>query len=318
MGGGASVDLANYALISQLPDLTNYALKSEIPTVPSLTGYALTSQLPDLTSYALKSEIPTQNFISLSANQTLERNKNYFANTSGLICSLPSALSVGDIVNLATGNYTFRVNHGNSSQLILNLSTQSTVGADNGIILKAYSSVQLMFVGSNLWVTNFRSRTINNWVVPAVEATAGIKPYAASALEAYTYYTGYELNKINDGSISIGTLKTGGGTPFEFRVLITFAASTILTSLNYWLGQFNGAFNFPSSVDIYLGAILDPLNKIATLSFVGSSGSLSVPNTNQSTQYVLNFKSTTSSMNTAIQEIQAVGRQVVGGELMVV
>jgi len=326
---GGTVDLSAYALISQLPDLSTYAKIADIPNLSNyvsnsqlataLSGYALISQLPNLSGYALKTDIPSsfgsnQNFIAISANQTLESNKNYFANTSGLVCSLPASPSVGDVINLATGNYSFRVNHGNGNQIVLNSSTQSTVGTDSGIILKNYSAIQLIYMGANLWVSGYRARSINNWIPDSLEPTASQKSYTATGLEAYSYYGDYTPSRLNDGDLAGGVMKSDGGTANQLRILFTFAQPVNLTSFNYWLGQFNGAFNYPSSCDVYIGNAVNAANLIDSFTFPALSGTRNISNTQNSSTYVINFK---GSGGISVSEIQLIGKGIIGGEIPV-
>lgn len=78
--------------------------------------------------------------------------------------------------------------------------------------------------------------------------------YIPSALEAYTYYENYyTLEKINDNDTSSGVMKTGGGTPETFKLLVTFDTARIINQIILHLGQFNGYFNFPAELKIYAG-----------------------------------------------------------------
>ena len=111
-------------------------------------------------------------YLPLSTNQTLEVNKKYLATVSGLICTLPSSPNIGDFVEISTGNFDLRVNHGNATQVVRNSSTNTVQGAENGIILKPYSAITLLFVGSNLWISAITNRVINNWVTEGLTETS--------------------------------------------------------------------------------------------------------------------------------------------------
>lgn len=100
----------------------------------------------------------------VSADQALESNKKYLATVAGLVCSLPSNPAIGDVISLSTDNFTLRVNNGAAARRILNLSTLTNLGSANGIILKAYADIELVYVGVDLWKTQYRSRTVNNWL----------------------------------------------------------------------------------------------------------------------------------------------------------
>lgn len=259
-------------------------------------------------------------YTEISVNSTLESNQKYFAAITGLICVLPANPSIGDTIDLSTGNYSFRVNHGNANQAVLNLSTQTNVGINNGIILKPYSSIQLIYQGSNLWVSACRARVINNYVVPAIESTSSIKAYIASSLEPYAYEASnfYTPELINDGNkTALGVMKTGGGTANELHILATFPTSTILTALNYWLGQYNGNYNKPTSLDVYIGSGKTPENLITTHNFTSAdSGSISIANADSSLTFVFVFRSNTNKIS--VLEIEAIGKQILGGETIVV
>jgi hypothetical protein len=92
--------------------------------------------------------------------------------------------------------------------------------------------------------------TLTNWV-----------PYTPTENEAYTYRPAIApdpaqtLDKINDGNTtSIGVLRLGTtGTDDVFEFYCTLASSQTITSIDFWRGQFNGAFNKPNQIEIYDG-----------------------------------------------------------------
>jgi hypothetical protein len=254
----------------------------------------------------------------LAANTTLESNKQYFSTVANLVCTLPSSPSIGDVIHLSTGNYSLRVNHGNASQQVLNGSTLTVAGTLNGIILKPYADISLMFLGASLWKTSYRIRTINNWVDSFTETVASIKPYTVEALEAYTYNaSGNNPSFIADGNkTTSGLMRSGGGTLGELRLRLTFPYPTLLTSFNYWLGQFNGAFNMPTSVDVYTGATVTPTNLKGAISLSGASGVRSIANSEYASQYVFNFK-LSGSGSISVLELETVGTQIISGEIVV-
>ena len=259
----------------------------------------------------------SQNYTSISTNITLESNKNYLAIVTGLTCLLPVNPTIGDVVNLSTGNFSLKVFHGSANQQILNSSTLSIVGTDSGIILNPYAAISITYLGSNLWVSVFRTRTINNWLDATEDAISTIKTYTPQALEVIYYYSDQPLSFINNGNKTTeGVLKSQGGTANELRVLLTFPLPTILTGINYWLGQFNGAYNVPTSVDIYRGSTVNQANLINSSPLPSAVGSVSISGgVNYSSTYVVNFKAPQELVG--ILELETLGRQIIGGEIPV-
>ncbi|MCA6588081.1 MAG: hypothetical protein IM531_02470 [Pseudanabaena sp. M090S1SP1A06QC] len=276
---------------------------------------SIDGRLDTLETATSGSSSSSQNFISISANQALESNKNYFAATSGLVCAFPSSPSIGDILKLSTGNYSFRVNHGNGSQYVLNSFTNTSLGTDSGIILKPYSAIELIYQGSNLWVSGYRTRSINNWSPPILETTASQKSYTATELEPYTYFESYRPNLLNNGNFSIGVTKNGGGTTNQLQVLFTFPQPVNLTSFDYWLGQFNGLHNMPQSCDVFIGNTVDVTKLIGSFNFPSHTGRINLTNTQFSDTYVINFKS--NSQTISVGEVQMIGKGTLGGEISV-
>jgi hypothetical protein len=255
----------------------------------------------------------------LASNILLESGKEYLATIANLVCTLPNSPSIGDVITLRTGDFPLRINHGNTSQQVLNNSTLSMAGALNGIILKANADITLVSLGANLWKSSYRARTTNNWIDSFTESVASIKPYSPTPLETYTYNAaGNNVNLITDGNkTNSGVMRSGGGTLGELRILLTFPYPTMLTSFNYWLGQFNGAFNMPTAVDVYIGATVAPANLKGAISLSGATGVRSLnTNTDFSTQYVFVFRLPNSG-SISVLELEAVGRQIISGEIAV-
>lgn len=261
----------------------------------------------------------SQNFLSIGANQVLESNKNYFANTSELVCSLPSNPSIGDVINLSTGNYPFRVNHGNASQFILNSSTNTTTGIDSGIILKPYATIQLIYQGANLWVSTYRVRTINNWLAATVESSSSQKSYTPSALGNYTFLTNWELNKINNGLSGGGNaVYKSGGDAGALRVLCTLSAPIYLDSISTL--NMNASSAPTNNMKVYRGSTVDASKLIldGTLTYAsGSSGSdnFTINDTEASNTFVLVLSN--GANDPVIGEVSLFGRAISGGEIVV-
>ncbi|MBD2189860.1 hypothetical protein [Pseudanabaena mucicola] len=137
----------------------------------NVTGLAtsvtnLTSQVNDLANQV--DSIPDTSgdtaLTVVTSSQTLEVNKAYFVNTASLILTLPNNPVMGDYVRMYNGNFDTRVNHGNASQKIKNGTTDTSIGINNGIILKPYSLIELVFVGSDLWLSAIKIREVYNGI----------------------------------------------------------------------------------------------------------------------------------------------------------
>ena len=158
---------------------------------------------------------------------------------------------------------------------------------------------------------------VSNLIIPTILVGTSVAPppppsptkrtYTPTELESYTYwYTDSNVLAINDGNTtSNGVMKAGGGTFGELRVLLTFASPTTLTSFNYWLGQFNGGYNKPTSVDIYTGNTINPSKLIQSSIFPAASGSLAISGASSSSTYVFNFKGVDN--NISILELETFG-----------
>lgn len=266
---------------------------------------SLTGRVATLESASLSTSGSNQNFISLSANQTLESNKNYIAVTASLVCPLPPSPIIGDVINLdnaSTG--TLQINK-NTGQNIYDVNTQANV--TTGLLLYPNAVLQLVYQGSGLWITGYRN---------TFQSLPLKQSYTALSLESYTFTSGYEINKINDGNNSAGAMKSGGGTTNELRVLATFTTPVILSAFDYYRGQYNGAFNMPTSVDVYRGNAIDSSKLLQSLSFPSQNGSSSIPtNDKASTTYTFNFKA--SSNNISVNELVLYGYALFGAVLPV-
>ena len=236
------------------------------------------------------------------ANTTLSSNASYIATVAGLVCRLPSSPDVGDVIRLSTGNFPFTVLHGNASQQILNINNLTSVGIVNGIYLNSRSAVDLVFEGSNIWVTQQRARTVNNWIGNSIVSA----PSANTVAYTPSNYNGFGLqfsttpSSINDGISSPGgSLPTGLLANSNAQVLITFASPTILQSINLFCGQANVSLgatpNYKvDSLSIYGGNTLSTL--IASISPNATlmnclSQLFDVTNSTAYTQYVFVFNS---------------------------
>lgn len=195
--------------------------------------------------------------ILLTANAVLESNKLYFATVTDLVCVLPSSPSIGDFVDIATGNYSLRINHGNASQQVLNNNTLTSIGVDNGIILKPYSSIRLVLVSTSLWVSHVKIRTVNNWEVQTSQKAS----FTISALNnPFPAFGTTVANMINGAKVPSGGLQDGllaGNNEVNF--LLTFPSPIKVKQLKIWSGQGNVGLGQASqytldSCTVYRGA----------------------------------------------------------------
>jgi hypothetical protein len=368
-GNGGTIDLSGYALISQLPSLSDYVTNSalflaldtyvndsDLLTVldgyisnseleMSLQNYALTSQLPSLANYVTSSSLSTlladyaltanlpiagsaQNFIPLTANRTLESNKNYISTVLGLTFTLPLSPEIGDVINASTRDFNATILQ-NTSQTILNLSTQTPAGSGTGLILKPYSSIQLIFVGNGLWVTGYRTRTINNWL-PFSESIQSLAytPIDTGNLSLSPPPSWGTLPVINnnlfaDGnttsSINIGSIDNTG------RFLrIDFATPVELSSVDFYFGWGNRSIGenrseVPQQVRLYGGTTSNLLGTLADIPDTTGIKRTLTPsrfNATFATYFVQIFN--TRSTNCGLVELDTFGYAVTGGETVAI
>jgi hypothetical protein len=265
----------------------------------------------------------------LGANQTLASNTNYFAGISGLSCSLPSAPLIGQVVTVATGNYPFIVLHGNPSQSILNLSTLTLTGIDRGIYLKEYSCIQLMYMGNNLWVSQYRTRTINNWANPVISANITLNSYTPTFYGTPPVIAFGVLNALPNGDLTSFDYFTQNlllATATDAYFLITFQNAIQITSFDIYVGQANilagtGISNWGvTTVNIYQGSDLS--NLVQTLTPVGNFGlnkvkqSFNTPNiTATSATYIFRLQTTYATVG--LCRLDIFGKTISGGEILV-
>lgn len=263
-------------------------------------------------------------YVSISTSLVLQSNKSYLAIAPDLICSLPVSPVIGDVINLATGNFSLKIKHSDNVLQVLNSNTLSAAGVDNGIILKPYADISLICLGSNLWKSVYRSRIINNFSPAILESVANKKSYTASSPDiALAYNTAiafiYNGVKLPTGSYSTDGLLANNATG---SILITFAEPIILESLILYNGQGNNSLgsgsNFwTSSMTVYVGNSTLGAN-LGSLFFVNSTGTEQAktltPNSTPATQFLLSV----SSPNTlGILELEFFGKTATGGEISV-
>ena len=257
-----------------------------------------------------------QNHAPISANITLQSNKNYLAIAIGLIWLLPVNPSIGDVINLSTGNFSLKVLQNNANHQILNANTLTKLGINNGLILKNNADVAVIFVGNNLWKTVFKTRIINNWIDITAENIPVIQPYFPTALELQNYYNHYNLTRINDGDTTSSGVMMEGSASTLLAFSLSFAEPIILTGINYWLGQFNGAFNLPAGFTLYTGGAIDQNNLIQSSALINVNGYMPIFGVLQAVNtYVIAFN---ANQAISVLELQALGTSSISGEVIAV
>lgn len=271
----------------------------------------------------------SSNFLVLNSNTLLESNKNYYCNANNLICSLPNNPFIGDYLELVNGNFqSFRVSHGNENQTILNNASQTTLGNDSGIILKAYAAIKLVFAGSNLWVNFSKYRTVNNFSPLTIESSATQKTYSVSSTNANLNF-GTTLNSIFNGvKQPSGSFQTDGllheaGT---LNLLLTVSQAIVLDFFNLFNGQGNNALGGNSgyavaSCIVYRGNAVDTNSLLGTFTFANQTGieQRRTINTShqQSSQFLFVFSGGEAN-RLGILELELFGRNAIGGEVSVI
>ena len=251
----------------------------------------------------------------LSANTALQSNKYYLATQPDLVCTLPEAPAIGDTIDIATGDFTLRIYHGNESQRILNNNTYTVTGSVNGVALKPFSSIRIRLCEPNLWVSSFRVRAINNYQSPQLEAEATQKTYTATALESYSYIdSGRTIASINDSNPNDGVIKIGGGTANRLIMTATFAQPTELHQIRVRCGQFNGEINMPESVSIYKGSGVNTGNLVETLTSIHSPNNTLRSLTNIQQDTVFTFEFVAPNLYLSINDLALFGKVTEGGE----
>jgi hypothetical protein len=264
-------------------------------------------------------------YLSINTNTALLANSSYFTSTSGLTHTLPTLVSIGDIIDLSTGNYTVIVKHGNSSQTILNNITLTTAGADNGIILKANSSIRLIYFGVNTWKTEYRARIVNNWENPSVELTPTIKTYTPTT--EITPNFGTIINQIKNGiKVPTGSFVTDGflSENTSGSILFTTDSPIYLSSIRAWAGQGNVAVGISSEYGINDIKIYSGTNNtgelLGSFTFTNTNATEQAKTTTENSILISNFFfeiNTITPKKIGIMEIELFGRAGTGGEIVI-
>lgn len=308
-----SVDLSDYA--------TTSALSAAIDGL--ISGSQLTTTLSD---YALLADIPTASaglaHEVLSDATILEVNKRYLVDDSGVGLILPTAPDIGDVVEIAVTNHTCIVEHGTSAQRVRNNNTLTSAGLDNGIALKPYSAIRLIYAENDLWVSSYRIRTINNYTPAVIDSNVIKQTYTATAP---TPSNGTLVTGMSNGIKTTGSLSNGYLTETTTGdILLTFANPVIIDQIRLCNGQANNGagINDPYSVrdiTVYAGSTVSAEN-LGAYTFSNTSPTEEVktvtPNTSPSSTFLLKVNSLTAR-KIGILELEFWGKTQTGGEILV-
>ena len=265
------------------------------------------------------------NYIAVLANGLLESNKSYLATVSRLTLLLPLNPSIGDKIELATGNFDLMVEQ-NTNQIIQNLSTPTTLGSSKGVVLKPYSSICLVFIQAGLWISTVRSRVINNYRVVEGELVGTLKAYTPSIFGSATLEFGTTISNINNNQLVDGDYVNNGLLVGEsnIRVLAQFSQLVNLTGFDFYGGQGNlevgathGTYRV-STINVYSGNNLD--NLIGIFNPINSNGVKQTFNvdTGNSTYDTYIFEFTKAGGQIGILELDLFGKAQTGGEVTAV
>lgn len=258
--------------------------------------------------------------VLLIANSTLEGNNQYLATVANLVVALPSSPAIGDVIDIATGDFSLQVKHGNASQQVLNNNTYTSTGADNGIILKPFSCIRLRLCESNLWVSSYRARTINNFTPLSQESVATQKTYTATA-PASNY--GASIDKMYNGVKTVGGITNGYlSETATGDILITLSESIVIDQIKVWNGQGNVAAGGSSGyrlndMKVYAGNSVSG-ESLGTYTFTDTTATEQIktvtPNTVPSSTFLLKMNSITPNIM-GIIELEIWGKGATGGEV---
>ncbi|MCA2594029.1 MAG: hypothetical protein IM526_02560 [Microcystis sp. M38BS1] len=125
-----------------------------------------------------------------------------------------------------------------------------TVNSDNEL-----SALDTSILPANTPMLNFERKCWEVYMPEVRGVVTSILPYTPTTPIAYSYQFG-ALANINDNTSVAVTVNTS--TTFE--VITTFSTPTKLISFFLTNGQFNGDFNAPTRVDVYVGTTKNPSN----------------------------------------------------------
>ena len=265
------------------------------------------------------------NYIAVLANRLLESNKSYLATVSGLTLLLPLNPSIGDKIELATGNFDLMVEQ-NTNQIIQNLSTPTTLGSSKGVVLKPYSSICLVFIQAGVWISTFRNRIINNYVPMTGETIGTLKPYMPSIFGSANLEYGTIVSSINNNQLADGDYISNGllAGDSNIRVLAQFSLSVNLISFDFYNGQGNAPAGIAndnykaSAINVYSGNNLDNLIGIFNPTNINGTKQTFFVNTGNATYDAYIFEFSRAGGQIGILELDLFGKAQTGGEVIAV
>ncbi|AFY60522.1 hypothetical protein [Synechococcus sp. PCC 6312] len=231
---------------NQITDLLNFIQSVNLST----------SQITGLVNLIQSTTIPAGNIEGLVSIvqatpiewQSKNTNFNAVANANYLINNTANQITVTLPSNPATGD-TVRAILLGDQPVIFNRNSNKI----NGIELNGYTTIkflihELIFFDSQIgWVVTHSNRP-NPQKLPLYNLLS----YSPTALASYTYAGSNTLNLINDGNLTVGAVKNGGGT--DFRIRLSFTNQVLINRITINTGQFNGNFNNPTSFQVYSGS----------------------------------------------------------------
>ena len=155
---------------------------------------------------------------------------------SGLLTGTPTAVQVATSATITVTGATAATT---------NLTVSFTVSAiavpdpDYSGVFDSSATIYSQAISTNILIPQFGYNAIIYAIASggasASYPTLGVT-YTPFENESYTYYPGQTLDKLNDGTIAAGALKTSGGTLDVFEFHISFSISTI-GIVAFWLTQ---------------------------------------------------------------------------------
>lgn len=206
-------------------------------------------RLDDLEALPVFSPSPV---VFLTQNATLSSGE-YLSLIPNLVCTLPSDPEVGDRITLATGNHNLQVRHGDGVTQIRNGSNLTMLGADEGIIIRPYSRIELIYLDDK-WISFERVGTIDNFM-------STFKALYTVSTDSFVDPFGTPLNNIFNGiKVPTGNLQGDGVLARQSVLNLTLSFANPITprQLRVWGGQANEAFGGASQyglsgITVYAG-----------------------------------------------------------------
>ncbi|PZU94931.1 MAG: hypothetical protein DCE90_14020 [Pseudanabaena sp.] len=198
--------------------------------------------------------------LSFLTQNSVLADGSYLSLVPNLVCTLPSQPDTGDRIALTAGNHNLQVRHGNGTNQIRNGANLTMLGADEGIILRPYSRIELIYLDDK-WISFERVGTVDNFM------SIYQVPYTV-ATDSFVDPFGTPLNNIFNGvKVPTGAFTTDGVMARQniLNLTLSFASPIIPRQLRLWGGQGNDSFG---------GAAQYGLSGITVYAGTSSSGQL--------------------------------------------